>query len=249
MLNAALNAITGGTSIRCRPTDTLGTLGASNCGSPETIFLGEPMIGCSSDALTIWRAGMTDHFRHDFAVLGRRALEEACLSMWMHPASALGVVGPQCSVVISVGFLDTRIPAAFYDQRDFRALYVDDVAIRHQIRSPAVQEIRRKVTCWLAGNHEQAEVEAALNARDQAVTLLDSCRLLGRPEVEVSDDGMVSMEWQKDERGVLLVFAGDGTASYSSRGPDGFYSSRIIEFEVGTSLPEGAAGAIAALAS
>jgi hypothetical protein len=57
------------------------------------------------------------------------------------------------------------------------------------------------------------------------------------PRVLLSDDGVLTLQWRKDDRGLIMIFSGDGTATFSIREPGGFYSTNGIEFHLSEGLP------------
>jgi hypothetical protein len=58
--------------------------------------------------------------------------------------------------------------------------------------------------------------EAAFNAHKQAITFALHTLPNHKPRVGISGDGVVTLQWTgSDGRGVLLVFVGNGTVSYS----------------------------------
>jgi hypothetical protein len=53
----------------------------------------------------------------------------------------------------------------------------------------------------------------------------------------ISDDGIVMLQWRSADRGVLLIFTADGTASYSIKRAGGLYSTNREEFPLSDDLP------------
>lgn len=123
------------------------------------------------------------------------------------------------------------------------------VATSLQLSSPLVAQVKSSLATWSSCSPGSDESVTATAARDDAVRLLDQYRLPGEAMVEINDDGILSIEWHRKGCGVLLVFSGDNTASYSRRDASGFYSSHMIEFSVGHGLPDGAQAMIQGLTS
>lgn len=57
------------------------------------------------------------------------------------------------------------------------------------------------------------------------------------PTVDISDEGMVTLEWNNRSAGLMLVFSGDGIASYATKDSNGFYGPAITEFLLSNGLP------------
>jgi hypothetical protein len=57
------------------------------------------------------------------------------------------------------------------------------------------------------------------------------------PHIELSDDGVLTLQWVAPEKGLILVFTGDGTATHSIKTPGRFYATSGKEFELSTGLP------------
>lgn len=58
-----------------------------------------------------------------------------------------------------------------------------------------------------------------------------------KPLVMVSDDGLVMLQWRDESSGVLLIFTGDGTGSYSVKPSGGSYTANNLEFSLADGLP------------
>ena len=69
------------------------------------------------------------------------------------------------------------------------------------------------------------------------MTVVTSARLDYEPRVMISDDGILTLQWQHNELGVALLFAGDGTVSIAFRSPGRFYAEGGIEVSVDEPLP------------
>lgn len=68
------------------------------------------------------------------------------------------------------------------------------------------------------------------------------------PSVLLSDDGIVTLQWRAStDRGVALVFAGDGTATYAAKTQGGSYAGNNKEFVIAGGLPDEARSAIETL--
>lgn len=71
----------------------------------------------------------------------------------------------------------------------------------------------------------------------QALNFVKINKISAVPAVDMSEDGVLSLEWGSDLKSILLVFYGDGTAFYSLKKNDGFYSGSISEFSLSDTPP------------
>jgi hypothetical protein len=98
----------------------------------------------------------------------------------------------------------------------------------------------------LAATISKALADASLDddARQDAQKAADEARAFANrelsadtPRVMIADDGTVMLQWRDTDRGVLLVFTGDGTASYSIKRAGGLYATSREEFSLKDQLP------------
>jgi hypothetical protein len=84
---------------------------------------------------------------------------------------------------------------------------------------------------------DQAAILDAERAVAQAVAF--SRRVLsGRhPLIDMSEDGVLTLQWRQRDRGVLLIFTGDSTVGCSMRRPGSPYSADNVTIGVEESLP------------
>ncbi len=57
------------------------------------------------------------------------------------------------------------------------------------------------------------------------------------PSVELTEEGVLTLQWQTPRKGLMVVFVGDGTATYSIREPGGWYSASPKEFSLNAEMP------------
>jgi hypothetical protein len=57
------------------------------------------------------------------------------------------------------------------------------------------------------------------------------------PEKELTDEGILTLQWKKDQSGLILVFTGDGTGTYSVKQPGSWYAASAEEFQLTDGLP------------
>jgi hypothetical protein len=84
---------------------------------------------------------------------------------------------------------------------------------------------------------ESGAAETAQRAVGDACAFVERAIPNYRPSVMLSDDGAVLLQWRKADRGVLLIFTGDGTANFSLKEPGGRYTSGGDEFSIAGSVP------------
>jgi hypothetical protein len=84
---------------------------------------------------------------------------------------------------------------------------------------------------------ENSAAAADVATRDAEV-VVRRANLGGNPQIMFSEDGILSLQWQRDQYGVALVFAGDGLASIAFRHPDQLYAENGIEISVDDDLPQ-----------
>lgn len=96
---------------------------------------------------------------------------------------------------------------------------------------------------------DEAAFEIAKRAVKDARTLFESSPKNWKPSVMISDDGAVMLQSRKDDRGVLIILTGDGTASFSMKETGGQYQSPGQEFGLASGLPSDLVVAINQLSS
>jgi hypothetical protein len=89
----------------------------------------------------------------------------------------------------------------------------------------------------------RAQVEAGSVAQadlavGDAISLVQRTGLSSDPNVMLSDDGILALQWQSGELGVALLFAGDGVASIAFRRPGQLYADNGVDISVDEDLPE-----------
>ena len=82
------------------------------------------------------------------------------------------------------------------------------------------------------------QVNVAIAAKQEAVDFVLGCGVSAIPSVVFSEEGAVSLEWVQVDCSVLVVFSGDGVGAFSVRRGQGFYSSKIIEFDLDRKMPD-----------
>ena len=75
-------------------------------------------------------------------------------------------------------------------------------------------------------------------AVEDALTVVQRNDLGGTPLVMFSEDGILSLQWERDRYGVGLIFAGDRSVSVVFRRPGQFYAENGIEVPVDGDLPQ-----------
>jgi hypothetical protein len=74
-------------------------------------------------------------------------------------------------------------------------------------------------------------------AMADALVLIRRGKIDGAPRIMFSEDGILTLQWQRGEFGVALVFGGDGEASIAFRRPGQLYAENGIDVEISRQLP------------
>jgi hypothetical protein len=85
---------------------------------------------------------------------------------------------------------------------------------------------------------DEDALELARRAVNDAIAFVDYNLPEGTPIVMLSDDGVLTLQWRLDDRGVMIVFTGDGTGTYSIKEPAGYYAVGAKEFSLVEGLDE-----------
>jgi hypothetical protein len=107
----------------------------------------------------------------------------------------------------------------------------------------ASKEVRRLI------NPDRSDPMGWPEAMYDAATLIRGNDLPGRPQIVISEDGIVTMEWHRGDRGAVLLFLGDGTVAMSLRQPGRGYAENSESMSVMGKIPPMFIGAIAQLES
>ena len=114
------------------------------------------------------------------------------------------------------------------------------------IASPFAFDQQQSSDSKLAGRIDAAQaaadvditsLDAANSAASDAKTLLGRSTLDGEPLVMFSDDGILTLQWQRGHYGVALIFAGDGEASIAFSKPGQLYAQNGIDIKITDDLP------------
>jgi len=74
-------------------------------------------------------------------------------------------------------------------------------------------------------------------AAEEAIAMVSRLKLARKPVAMLSEDGFLTLQWQSEEQGAALIFAGDGTVSVAVSNSDRFYAESLIEIKVTDALP------------
>lgn len=94
---------------------------------------------------------------------------------------------------------------------------------------------------------EPSHLIVADAAMNDALAVVNRANLDGSPNVMFSEDGILTLQWQRGEFGVALIFAGDGTASIAFRRPGQLYAQNGIDIAVSDDLPQAFNDALASV--
>lgn len=85
---------------------------------------------------------------------------------------------------------------------------------------------------------DEDSTQDAADALYDGLKFADLLASYAPPRVGFSTDGVLTLEWLRDGRGVLMTFPGGGTATYSTKAAGGFYSTLITEFLISGGVPD-----------
>jgi len=80
-------------------------------------------------------------------------------------------------------------------------------------------------------------ISAADAAVGDALFLVQNVSIRGTPAISLSDEGILGLQWQKDDYGAALLFAGDGVVSIALKKPSQFYAENGIDVPISSTLP------------
>jgi hypothetical protein len=84
---------------------------------------------------------------------------------------------------------------------------------------------------------DDENLEAANDATTDATTLALISKFSELPRVMFSDDGILTLQWQRGEFGAALIFAGDGMVSIALKRPGQFYAENGMDVAISEELP------------
>ncbi len=67
--------------------------------------------------------------------------------------------------------------------------------------------------------------------------MVERAKLNGQPLVMFADDGILTLQWQRGDHGLALIFAGDGEVSIAFKKPRQLYAQNGIEVKITEELP------------
>lgn len=105
--------------------------------------------------------------------------------------------------------------------------------------SPAVSPLALRIVEEKSAGSVELESQAQADAAvDDALSFVQERDLDGEPKVMLSEDGILTLQWQKDNFGLALLFAGDGVVSISFRRPGQRYAENGVDISVEDDLPQ-----------
>jgi hypothetical protein len=103
---------------------------------------------------------------------------------------------------------------------------------------PLASELRKRIDAGrVAATIDPDARELADAAVRDAKRVVDHAKLRGEPRVMFTDDGILTLQWQRGDYGVALLFAGDGEVSIAFKKPAQFYAQNGINVKVTENLP------------
>jgi hypothetical protein len=106
-------------------------------------------------------------------------------------------------------------------------------------RRPEHPLVTRISALTMSNDAELEELEIAKKSKKEASAFI-SANLPhdANPKISLSDEGLVTLRWRRDDYGLLLVFAGDGLATYSIRPSGTQFSHQAKDISVQDRLPK-----------
>jgi hypothetical protein len=109
-----------------------------------------------------------------------------------------------------------------------------------------------RVAEWIRNSQARASFDDgalvdAQRASDQAIAFLTREFSWVHPKISFTEDGVLSVFWQNDLLGAMLVFIGDGKVAYSVKSLGGSYSSNVHEISFEDEAPATLRSAIESL--
>ena len=128
-----------------------------------------------------------------------------------------------------LGFTNASVSTSTPPTGDFRA-YRNAHTQAHESRlRPSIDAAMDRS----AQDFDENERRMAKKASSESMSVMGSLDFGDLPLVEFTDSGTLTIQWEREERGVLLSFSGDGIFGFSlKRGPRDSYSGTYREREV-----------------
>jgi hypothetical protein len=131
-----------------------------------------------------------------------------------------------------------------YNVASFEPPWLYNIALSNELKTLTDALPDSVLAAYSRAKIDMEAAEETLHAVDQAYRFSDRVARGKRPRVSISEDGVVTFQWRKPDRGVLLVFTGDGTVGCSVKQPGGLYSANNMSIGIEDRLLEGVLSAI-----
>jgi hypothetical protein len=96
---------------------------------------------------------------------------------------------------------------------------------------------QRILTAFLEASVDREALPTAAAAAAEAAQFAETNLASHSPRISISSDGTVILQWRKPDRGVALIFVGDGTATATINAGTKTYLDNGIEFLLKNGLP------------
>jgi hypothetical protein len=106
-----------------------------------------------------------------------------------------------------------------------------------QLDAPSSNLLSQIQAARLKAKVDPEFVRTADAAVADAANLLQANSFSHPPKLSISDEGILALQWQQDQQGVLLMLAGDGEASIAFWKPGQLYAENGVESPVTEKLP------------
>jgi hypothetical protein len=152
---------------------------------------------------------------------------------------AVNVVSQMSQAAVSVN----------YDVFSINAVAVESMGLPADCAAAISTPVHSGLAKRIRAVYENTELDedavgSTRRAVNDAIRFVDFSLPRGEPLVMLSDDGVLSLQWRLGNRGVMLVFTGDGTGTYSIKEPEGSYAVGAKDFRLEDGLIEEVKAAI-----
>jgi hypothetical protein len=110
-------------------------------------------------------------------------------------------------------------------------------AFFEQVLPPESALSKRIATALTGARVDDEAVDIAKAAAADASTIANRLALPGTARVMFSSDGLLTLQWRREDRGVALLFAGDKTASIAFKRPGQLYAENGLEVRIDEDMP------------
>jgi hypothetical protein len=199
--------------------------------SADFMYGGSTLVSALSVNLAFTAGILQTHVPLSGNALLNMSVGQGPVNGWIETNAKSGTIVLNTYSTISVG---TGLANWALASGDFGSLEALHESSSVSIASKLATEIDQALACAKIEPGARATAKAA--AAD-AKYLVERNKLNGKPLVMFADDGILTLQWQRADYGVALLFAGDGEVSIAFRKPDQLYGQNGIDIKITEDLP------------